>query len=131
MKDVPFTGDLRVDEPQLRISEGDAVAGLDAIIGKPVVAARARLRIGPGRTCESIARLLDRGILQAERLGVDPALMLVADGTARAAEDIVRVRRRGYGAADWIRSPTCHIQIVLRRAGLQATADTTPPSPTV
>jgi metal-sulfur cluster biosynthetic enzyme len=47
----------------------------------------------------------------------------VTDASARAAEDIVRVRRRGYGSADWIRSPTCRVRIVLRPAGLHAAAD--------
>jgi len=46
----------------------------------------------------------------------------VADGSAAAAEDIVRVRRGTYGAADWIASPTCQVRIVLRPAGLHATA---------
>ena len=39
----------------------------------------------------------------------------------QAAEDIIRVRR-AHGRADWIRSPACRIQIILRPAGLHATA---------
>ena len=121
--------ELRIDEPQLRIAESDAVTALRTIAGKPVVAARARLRFGPGRTCESLARLLDRAIVQAEGAGLDPGLLVVADGAARAAEDIVRVRRKAYGIADWIHSPTCRVQIVLRPAGLHATAGLDPLQP--
>jgi len=119
---MTFTAGLRVEEPSLRIAERDAVTALRAVAGQPVIAARARLRFGPGRTCEPLARLLDRAIVRAEAAGLDPALLIMADGSAAAAEDIVRVRRGSYGAADWIASPTCQVRIVLRPAGLHATA---------
>ena len=113
---------LRIEEPRLRIAEPDAVTALRAVSGQPVIAARARLRFGPGRTCEPLARLLDRAIVRAEAAGLDPVSLIVADGSAAAAEDIVRVRRGTYGAAGWIASPTCQVRILLRPAGLQATA---------
>ena len=119
---MTFTAGLRIEEPRLRIAEPDAVTALRAVNGQPVIAARARLRFGPGRTCEPLARLLDRAIVRAEAAGLDPASLIVADGSAAAAEDIVRVRRGTYGAADWIASPTCQVRIVLRPAGLHATA---------
>ena len=119
---MTFTAGLRVEEPRLRIAEPDALTALRAVNGQPAVAARARLRFGPGRTCEPLARLLDRAIVRAEAAGLDPASLIVADGSAAAAEDIVRVRRGTYGAAGWIASPTCHVRIVLRPAGLHATA---------
>ena len=119
---MTFTAGLRVEEPRLRIAEPDALTALRAVNGQPAVAARARLRFGPGRTCEPLARLLDRAIVHAEAAGLDPASLIVADGSAAAADDIVRVRRGTYGAAGWIASPTCHVRIVLRPAGLHATA---------
>ena len=119
---MTFTAGLRIEEPRLRIAEPDAVTALRAVSGQPVIAARARLRFGPGRTCEPLARLLDRAIVRAEAAGLDPVSLIVADGSAAAAEDIVRVRRGTYGAADWIASPTCQVRIVLRPAGLHATA---------
>ena len=119
---MTFTAGLRVEEPRLRVAELDAVTALRAVSGQPVIAARARLRFGPGRTCEPLARLLDKAIVRAEAAGLDPASLIVADGSAAAAEDIVRVRRGTYGAADWIASPTCDVRIVLRPAGLHATA---------
>ena len=72
-------------------------------MGQPVIPARARLRFGPGRTCEPLARLLDRAVVQAESAGLDPALLIVADGSVQAGEDIVRMRR-AYGVADWIQA---------------------------
>ena len=117
-----LAAEWHVDEPQLRVTEGDARAALRAVTGQPVIPARARLRFGPGRTCEAIARLLDRAIVRAEAAGLDPRLLVVADGSAEAGADIVRVRRKAHGVADWIRSPTCRVHIVLRPAGLHATA---------
>jgi metal-sulfur cluster biosynthetic enzyme/ribosomal protein L22 len=117
-----FTAEWHVDEPQLRMAERDGRAALRAIAGQPVIPARARLRFGPGRTCEPVARLLDRAIVQAEAAGLDPRLLVVADGRADAGEDIVRVRRKAHGVADWIHSPTCRVRITLRPAGLHATA---------
>jgi metal-sulfur cluster biosynthetic enzyme/ribosomal protein L22 len=113
-----LAAEWHVDEPQLRVTESDARAALRAVTGKPVIPARARLRFGPGRTCEAIARLLDRAIVRAESAGLDPRLLVVADGSAEAGEDIVRVRRKAHGVADWIHSPPCRVRIVLRPAGL-------------
>jgi metal-sulfur cluster biosynthetic enzyme/ribosomal protein L22 len=126
---MTLTAESHIDEPRVRLTEGDARTALSAVVGKSVAAARARLRFGPGRTCEPIARLLDRAIVQAEGAGLDPELLVVAVGSAEAAEDIVRVRRNAYGMADWIRSPTCRVHIVLRPAGLCAAASTDPIPP--
>jgi metal-sulfur cluster biosynthetic enzyme len=125
-----LVAEWRIDEPQVRVTEHDARTALRLIAGQPAVAARARLRFGPGRTCEPVARLLDRAIVQAEAAGLDPALLVVADGSARAAEDIVRMRRK-EGLADWIHSPACHVRIILRPAGLHATASADPLPPAV
>jgi metal-sulfur cluster biosynthetic enzyme len=84
------------------------------------VAARARLRFGPGRTCEPVARLLDRVIVQAEQAGLSPARLILVAGRVEAGEDIVRVRRKAHGTADWIASPTCRVEMTLRPAGLHA-----------
>ena len=121
-----LAAEWHVDEPQLRVTESDARAALRAVTGKPVIPARARLRFGPGRTCEAIARLLDRAIVRAESAGLDPRLLVVADGSAEAGEDIVRVRRKAHGVADWIHSPTCRVRIVLRPAGLHTAGLHTP-----
>ena len=123
-----LAAEWHVDEPQLRVTESDARAALRAVTGKPVIPARARLRFGPGRTCEAIARLLDRAIVRAESAGLDPQLLVVADGSAEAGEDIVRVRRKAHGVADWIHSPTCRVRIGLRPAGLHTAGRAATPS---
>src|SRR4029077_8355501 len=110
--------ECHTDEPQRRVTESDARSALRAVTGKPVIPARARLRFGPGRTCEAIARLLDRAIVRAEAARLDPRRPVLGEGSAEAGEDIVRVRRKAHGVADWIHSPTCRVRIVLRPAGL-------------
>jgi metal-sulfur cluster biosynthetic enzyme len=128
---VTLTAELLIDEPQLRVDESDARTSLAAVLGRSTTQARARLRFGPGRTCEPVARLLDRAILQAEQAGLDPDRLILAAVEVDAAEDIVRVRRKAHGKADWISSPTARIKLSLQPAGLHATAstDTTPTVP--
>ena len=62
---VTSAREMTLADGTLRVTEGDARAALRAVVGRPVISARARLRFGPGRTCEPIARLLDRAIVQA------------------------------------------------------------------
>ena len=61
--DVTLAAEWHIDEPRVRVAERDAQSALRTIAGKPVVPARARLRFGPGRTCEPIAWLLSCGML--------------------------------------------------------------------
>jgi metal-sulfur cluster biosynthetic enzyme len=123
-----FAAALTIEEPSLRLVDSDGRTALRAVIGQPVIPARARLRFGPGRTCEPLARLLDRAVVQAEQAGLDPGLLIVADGSVQAGEDIVRMRR-SHGVADWIASPTCLVRITLRPAGLHATVGPPPEPP--
>jgi metal-sulfur cluster biosynthetic enzyme len=116
------SAELRIDEPRLRVADTDGRAALEVVIGLDAVRARARLRFGPGRTCEPVARLLDRAIVRAEQAGLSPERLIVASGSVQAAEDIVRVRRKAHGTADWISSPTSRVRINLRPAGLHASA---------
>lgn len=115
--------DVTVHEEQVRVAEAEALAALHRVVGQPVIDARARLRLGPGRTCEPLARLLDKAVVQAQKRGLEPAALVLAAGTAVAAEDIVRIRRKAHGVADWINSPTSDVTVVLRPAGLAAVAD--------
>jgi metal-sulfur cluster biosynthetic enzyme/ribosomal protein L22 len=115
-----LTAELRVDEEQVRLAEPDGRVALRAVMGLDAMRAQARLRFGPGRTCEPVARLLDRVIVRAEQAGLSPARLILVAGRVEAGEDIVRVRRKAHGTADWIASPTCRVRMTLRPAGLLA-----------
>ena len=115
-----LTAELRVDEEQVRLAEPDGRVALRAVMGLDAMRAQARLRFGPGRTCEPVARLLDRVIVRAEQAGLSPARLILVAGRVEAGEDIVRVRRKAHGTADWIASPTCRVEMTFRPAGLHA-----------
>lgn len=115
-----LTAELRVDEEQVRLAEPDGRMALRAVMGLDAMRAQARLRFGPGRTCEPVARLLDRVIVRAEQAGLSPARLILVAGRVEAGEDIVRVRRKAHGTADWIASPTCRVEMTFRPAGLHA-----------
>ena len=114
---------LEIDEPRLRLAHADACRALAAVAGLDLVAARARLRFGPGRTCEALARVLDAVAVRAQGAGLDPALLLIRGSAAEPGEDIVRVRRKAHGKADWIHSPTSRVRITLLPAGMHATRE--------
>jgi metal-sulfur cluster biosynthetic enzyme len=115
-----LTATFDVDERQVRVPHAEADRALTTVLGSAAVAARTRLRYGPGRTCEPLARVLDRAITRAELAGLDPAQLILAAGIVEPGEDIVRVRRKAHGKADWIASATSHVRIVLEPAGLYA-----------
>ncbi|MDL5159788.1 iron-sulfur cluster assembly protein [Actinomycetospora termitidis] len=120
--------EIVVRKEQVRIAEPDATAALARVAGEPAVPARARLRFGPGPTCEQLARVLDEALVRAQESGLDPDVLVLSAGQAVAAEDIVRVRRKAHGVADWISSKTSDVTIVLRPKGVVA-AESLPPAP--
>ena len=129
MAEAPYlAAEITVREHQLRITESEASAALDRVLGEPAVPARARLRFGPGRTCEQLARMLDKALVRAEQSGLAADALVVSAGSAVAAEDIVRVRRKAHGLSDWISSPTSDVTIVLRPRGVIAAAVAFPPT---
>lgn len=110
--------EITVVEKQVRVRAGEATRALQRVIGELAVDARATLRYTPGKSCEQVARVLDTALTRAEDGGLDPRVLVVAGGTAVQAQDIVRVRRKAHGVADWISSPTSDISIVLRPKGI-------------
>jgi metal-sulfur cluster biosynthetic enzyme/ribosomal protein L22 len=120
-----LTATFDIDERQVRVPHAEADRALTMVLGSAAVAARTQLRYGPGRTCEPLARVLDGAITRAELAGLDPAQLILATGSIEPDEDIVRVRRKAHGKADWIASATSHVRIVLEPAGLYATEHAT------
>jgi metal-sulfur cluster biosynthetic enzyme/ribosomal protein L22 len=111
-------GELSVEEPQLRVIDTDGRWAVDTVRGMTATQAIVKLRFGPGRTCEPVARLIERGVANAERAGVSTDHLIVVGGDVQPGEDIVRVRRKAHGKADWISSPTSQVRIELLAAGL-------------
>ena len=122
MTTVERATEIVVHEKQLRITEADARTTLERITGQPAGEARNRLRYSAASVCEPLARMLDRALIQANSSGLHDDSLVVSTGSVRPAEDIVRIRRKAHGLADWIRSPTSDVTIVLRPRGLAGIA---------
>jgi metal-sulfur cluster biosynthetic enzyme len=101
----------------VRVPPELARRALQAVLGMRPAEAATRLRRGP-HACEPLARLLDT----ADASGVVVAAAAVGAGT-----DIVRVRRKAHGKADWINSPTSDITITLGPALTDAVVTRLPP----
>lgn len=109
---------ISVDLRQVRVSPADARNALQRVLGTDAVSAAAKLRHGPGRTCEPVARVIDRAVSRAESSGLEPTGLTVSSSRVEAGEDIVRVRRKAHGKADWITSVTSNISVDLVPAGI-------------
>jgi metal-sulfur cluster biosynthetic enzyme/ribosomal protein L22 len=109
---------ISVDQCQVRVSPADARDALGRVLGADAVSAAAKLRHGPGRTCEPIARVVDRAVSRARADGLDPKGLTVTSSRVEPGEDIVRVRRKAHGKADWITSVTSNISVELVPTGM-------------
>lgn len=116
------TTEITIREHQLRVTQEDATLALGRVMNEPAVKARAKLRFGPGRTCEQLARMLDKALVRAEENGIQLDTLILSAGRVVAAEDIVRVRRKAHGLSDWISSSTSDVMIRLSPVGVQASA---------
>ncbi len=102
----------------VRVESDLAREAIELVMGMSAPDAIARLRFGPGRTCEAVARVIETATARAEQGGLDPRRLLVVAGHAAPAEDIVRVRRKFHGKADWISTVTADVVIELEPMGL-------------
>jgi metal-sulfur cluster biosynthetic enzyme/ribosomal protein L22 len=122
--------DINVHQKQVRVPHDAAREALERVTGADAISALAKLRHGPGRTCEPVARVLDRAIANAARDGLDPGVLVVSSIDVQPAEGIVRVRRKAHGKADWITSVTSDVTIALTPRGLyESMVADNPPAP--
>lgn len=121
--------DINVHQNQVRVPHADARQALQRIIGEDAISALAKLRHGPGRTCEPVARVLDRAIANAAREGLDPDALVISSFAVEPAEAIVRVRRKAHGKADWITSVTSDVTVALTPRGIYESTVTDRPLP--
>lgn len=109
-----------LSDDSLRVRPEAARAALQAVLGLQVTEAVVRLRRGPG-ACPPLARLMDTA--------TEPDLCVVAAAVG-PGEDMVRIRRRAHGHADWIMSPTSNVVVTLGPApAAQAVGELPAPAP--
>ncbi|WP_344747386.1 iron-sulfur cluster assembly protein [Kribbella aluminosa] len=109
-------------QKQVRVPYQDARAALARVAGDDAVSSVAKLRHGPGVTCEPVARVLDRALTHATQDGLDPHGLVLSAFVVEPGEGIVRVRRKAHGKADWITSVTSDISIALTPRGIYESA---------
>lgn len=119
---------LTTHDPQVHIAAADAAAALDDVRGLPLLAATSRLRRGPGRTCEPVARVLDKALARAEAAGIRVDRLVVVGGTAEPGPDLLRETRK-LGKGTWFTVPTAGVTVDLQPQGLRGTESTTPGVP--
>ncbi|MFD7159526.1 iron-sulfur cluster assembly protein [Kribbella sp. NPDC059898] len=120
---------ITVDQTQLRVDPDEAREAVRRVQGVDSVTAVARLRYGPGRTCEPVARLIDQAVGRARQHGLDPRRLTVTSVRIEAGEDIVRVRRKAHGTADWITSCTSDVLVELTPDGINQATNRAMPQP--
>lgn len=102
-------------EEDARVDLQHARKVADRIVGLTVSEAVRTLRFAPGLTCPPLARVVDDATRAAAGRGIEPVDLVVAGASAEEGPDIVRVRRHSHGHADWIRTPTSTLTVLLRR----------------
>ncbi|MBB5916615.1 metal-sulfur cluster biosynthetic enzyme/ribosomal protein L22 [Nocardia transvalensis] len=118
---------LKVEEPQVRVPHADAARAAAAVSGMTLPDALRQLRFAPGRACEPVARIVEKAIADARASGLEPGHLVVTEAVASPGEDIVRVRRKAHGKADWISSVTSDIVLHLAPRGLVDSETADPP----
>lgn len=119
---------LTTHDPRVHIAAADAAAALDDVRGLPLLAATSRLRRGPGRTCEPVARVLDKALARAEAAGIRVDQLVVVGGTAEPGPDLLRETRK-LGKGTWFTVPTAGVTVDLQPRGLRGPASTGPGVP--
>lgn len=103
-------------DSQVRLDSETARHALVGVAGLTSKEALHLLRFSPVYGCPQLARLVETAVRSAQRLeGVGAAEVVVDAFEIGDGEDIVRVRRKAHGKADWITTKTLDVTVQLRR----------------
>jgi large subunit ribosomal protein L22 len=101
-----------------RISPRKARRALDLIRGRHVAEARRILRFSPLGTSQTVEKVLNSAVANAEQTpGVIPENLVVKTGWVNEGPTLKRWRPRAYGRATQIRKRTSHITLVVETMG--------------
>ena len=103
---MTLLGELAIQEPQLRVVDVDGRRALETVRGLTATAAIAKLRFGPGQTCEPVARLIETAVARAERAGVGPdQLVVIGRGRLVADQPVAEFIARSSGQYVRVKTP--------------------------
>jgi large subunit ribosomal protein L22 len=104
----------RASAKHVRITPTKVRRVIDLIRGRHVDEARRILRFSPLGAAETVAKILDSAVANAEQHpGVIPENLLVKAAWADEGPTLKRFRPRAYGRATRIRKRTSHITLVV------------------
>src|SRR5919204_2180643 len=98
----------------VRIAPRKARRVVDLIRGTGVLEARRRLQFSPLGAAQTVAKVLDSAVANAEQTpGIIPENLLVKAAWVDEGPTLKRFRPRAYGRATRVRKRTSHITLVL------------------
>lgn len=98
----------------VRIDQDEARRILSRLGGMPVDDAHRALKFRAGLISAPLARVLEQGIAEAGRFGIESHEMEVGHWSVTDGDVITRLRRMAHGIADWITTKTTRVEIRLR-----------------
>jgi large subunit ribosomal protein L22 len=105
---------VAAETAQARVTEAEARRVLDRVLGLPAPAALNALKFGASTTCEPVARLVERALVDAGRtFPLPPEAYVLAAAEVGEGEPMTRVRRQAHGLATWITTTTTRIRVEL------------------
>ena len=102
----------------VRIAPRKARRVVDLIRGTGVLEARRRLQFSPLGATQTVAKVLNSAVANAEQSpGIIPENLVVKAGWVNEGPTLKRYRPRAYGRATMIRKRTSHITVVVESIG--------------
>lgn len=107
-------GRVSVCATGVRVELDEAQQGLDASVGRTARDALQLLRFNPGYTCIPVARVVEQALRECVDIsGAVEASVIIESYRLDAGPDVVRVRRKAHGMADWITTKTVDVTVDL------------------
>ena len=102
----------------VRVSPRKVRRVMDLIRGTGVLEARRRLQFSPLGATQTVAKVLNSAVANAEQTpGIIPENLVVKSGWVDEGPTLKRYRPRAYGRATMIRKRTSHITVVVESIG--------------
>ena len=113
--------DSRLPEPtvmarqtNVRIDQHKATRILTRLEGMTADEAHRALKFRAGMISAALARVVEQGLAEAARFGIESHEMVIGPWTVGDGDVITRLRRMAHGVADWITTRTTGVEIELR-----------------
>jgi large subunit ribosomal protein L22 len=102
----------------VRVSPRKVRRVMDLIRGTGVLEARRRLQFSPLGATQTVAKVLNSAVANAEQTpGIIPENLVVRSGWVDEGPTLKRYRPRAYGRATMIRKRTAHITLLVESIG--------------